>query len=112
MPHPGRLGFLDRDLSLNLAWIAAAGAKVAPLLAIGTTMLGVLAALAPRASVWLNLAAISAAIACCLLLASIGCLVAAVCPRLSGPKNGLVFLQGRGLLRAELVRLIEKGATK
>jgi len=94
MTQPDRLPFLDRALSLNLAWIAAADSKVGPLLGIATGMLGVLAAMVPRASGWLTISAVTAAIASGLLIVSLGCLVAAVFPRLSGPKGSLLFFGG------------------
>ena len=94
MNQTERLALLDRALSLNLAWIGAADAKVAPLLAIATAMLGVLAALAPKSSGWLTIPAIIAAIASGLLIVSLGCLVTAVFPRLTGPKGSVIFFGG------------------
>jgi hypothetical protein len=50
---PGsRLDLVDRILSRNLSWVAAADTKIAPVLAIDTAMLGVLAALAPVGFQW------------------------------------------------------------
>jgi len=44
-----QLDLLDRILGRNLNWVASADAKVTPMLAINTAMLGVIAALAPKA---------------------------------------------------------------
>jgi len=70
---PGsRLDLVDRILSRNLSWVAAADTKIAPVLAIDTAMLGVLAALAPVGFQWTAVQAGVAAVAGVLLLASLG----------------------------------------
>lgn len=85
---------LDSILSRNLEWVAAADSKIAPLLAIDTALLGVLAALVPKSSDWLALPAIAASLCAILLIASLVCLVVANFPRLSGPKGSLIFFGG------------------
>ena len=95
MTAPGsRLDLVDRILSRNLSWVAAADTKIAPVLAIDTAMLGVLAALAPVGFQWTAVQAGVAAVAGVLLLASLGCLASAVFPRLDGPKSSPVFFGG------------------
>jgi hypothetical protein len=89
-----RLDLVDRILSRNLSWVAAADAKIAPILAIDTAMLGFIAALAPAASKWTAPQSGVTAIAGLLLLGSLGCLAAAVFPRLEGPKSSRVFFGG------------------
>jgi|SRR6267142_1870086 len=85
---------VDRILSRNLDWISAADSKVAPILAIDTAMLGVLAALVPSAESWRALPAVLAAISALLLCGSVVSLIAATFPRLSGPKASMVFFGG------------------
>jgi hypothetical protein len=88
------LDLLDRILSKNLSWVSAADSKISPLLAIDTAMLGVLAALIPRANQWLATSAIFAAISAILLIASLICLICANFPRLKGPKGSLIYFGG------------------
>jgi len=88
------IDLIDRILSRNLSWIAAADSKVAPILAIDTAMLGVLAALVPSAASWRALPAVLAAISTLLLCGSVLSLIAGTFPRLSGPKASLVYFGG------------------
>ncbi|MEQ1856245.1 MAG: Pycsar system effector family protein [Longimicrobiales bacterium] len=89
-----RLDLIDRILGRNLDWVAAADGKVAPILAMDTAMLGVMAALVPSASSWRAVPAIMAGMASICLLVSLICLGAATFPRLHGPKESLVFFGG------------------
>lgn len=84
----------DRILARNLSWVAAADAKIAPILAISTAMLGALAALIPRSSGWTIPSAILTAFATTLLVGTIVCLIAASFPRLKGPRGSLVYFGG------------------
>ena len=88
------IDLVDRILSRNLSWISAADSKVAPILAIDTAMLGVLAALVPSAESWRALPAVLAGISALLLCGSVVSLVAATFPRLSGPKASMIFFGG------------------
>lgn len=85
---------LDRILERNLAWIAAADSKTAPILAVDTAMLGVLAALTPAPPDWRVVSAVFAVVTCLFLLASLVFLIAAVFPRVDGPEGSLVFFGG------------------
>ena len=85
---------IDRILTRNLGWVAAADAKIAPILAISTAMLGALAALIPHSNSWTIPSAILTAFATRLLLGAIVCLVAASFPRLKGPRGSLVYFGG------------------
>jgi len=83
-----------RILERNMAWVAAADSKVAPLLAISTGMLGAVAASLPK-PVDLNLSAVvSSSLAVLLLIATIVCLTLAVFPRLHGPSGSLIYFGG------------------
>lgn len=107
------LNLLDRILTRNLAWIATADAKIAPILAINTAMLGVIAALAPSSSAWTISSAIFSAIAGLLLLGSIICLVTASFPRLQGPKGSLIYFGGIAERDADtFVAELSKGITE
>ena len=81
----------DKLLSLQLKWVAAADAKVSPVFAIDTAMLGALAALVPSASQWTIGAGITATIATLALVGSILCLAQATFPRLDGPEGSILF---------------------
>ena len=89
-----QLDLLDRILGRNLAWITAADAKVTPLLAINTTMLGVLATLAPQANSWTIYSSIATFLAVLALFGSIISLILATFPRLNGPKSSILFFGG------------------
>jgi len=81
-------------LSLNLGWIASADAKIGPIFAIETALLGAIAALAPSVSGWTAPQVIATTVAAGLLLTSLVCLAAAVFPRLAGPKGSAFFFGG------------------
>jgi pycsar effector protein len=86
-----QLDVAERALTRNIAWVAAADAKVPPIFAIDAAMLAVMAAMLPPSSAWYVPTAIAAAITVVLLLVSIGCLALASFPRLSGPKDSIIF---------------------
>src|SRR5439155_4799082 len=88
------IDLIDRILSRNLSWVAAADSKVTPVLAIDTAMLGVLAAFVPSAASWKAVPAILTAISALLLCGSVVNLIVATFPRLSGPRASLVFFGG------------------
>jgi hypothetical protein len=114
MDQPANLDILEKTLERMLHWIAAADNKVAPVLAIDTTMLGVIAAIAPKPGHWSLSAAICAVLTLVLVFASLALLFLASFPRTSGPKGSLVFFGGitereRALYVAELMDLsVEK----
>lgn len=89
-----QLDLLDRILGRNLNWVASADSKVTPMLAINTAMLGVIAALVPKASDWSVLSGIVTSIATLSLFGGIVFLVLATFPRLNGPKSSLLFFGG------------------
>lgn len=86
---------LEKTLERLQSWIKAADAKTAPVLAIDTAMLGVLATFAPPSMKgWTMLAAIAASIAGILLLASLVFLFLAAFPRTEGPKKSCIYWEG------------------
>jgi hypothetical protein len=94
METPPNVAILDKTLDRMLYWIAAADNKVAPVLAIDTAMLGVLAAIAPKPGAWTLLSGTATAITMMLLFTSLGLLFFASFPRTVGPKGSLVFFGG------------------
>lgn len=90
-----QIGFLEANLSRQLGWIAAADSKASFVFAVGTAMLGVLAAVSPNAlHEWQPITAIVAALAVVILLASLSSLCFATFPRTTGPKGSLIFFGG------------------
>jgi hypothetical protein len=89
-----RLDLVDRLLARNLAWVAAADAKVPAVFAIDAAMLGTLVALLPSSGRWQVWTAIVSAFAGSGLLASVVCLALVSFPRLKGPKGSLVYFGG------------------
>jgi hypothetical protein len=89
-----KIELLDRILARNLAWIAAADSRLAPLMAVDTAMLGVLAALVPSAPAWRVVPAIVTASSAVLVIVSILSLVAGTFPRLTGPRASLLYFGG------------------
>jgi len=78
-------------LSKQLSWISAADNKVAPIFAINTAMLGVLAALIPSIANWTIFSKIITALSAIPLIASIIFLALTTFPRLSGPKGSYIY---------------------
>lgn len=90
-----RIGFLEGSLARQLSWIGAADSKTAFVFAVNTVMLGLLAAVSPKAvSGWTLAPAIFAAFAAALSLASLLFLSLASFPRTKGPKSSLLFFGG------------------
>jgi hypothetical protein len=85
---------LEKTLERMLYWIAAADNKIAPVLAIDTAMLGIVAAIAPKPGAWNPAAVITTALSLLLLFSSLGLLFYASFPRTHGPKGSLVFFGG------------------
>ncbi len=87
--------FLEANLSRQIAWIGAADSKISFVFAINTAMLGVLAAVSPRATdSWAVAPAIFAAFAAVFGLASLIFLSLASFPRTKGPKSSLIYFSG------------------
>lgn len=90
-----RVNILEATLARQLGWIAAADTKVSFVFAIDTAMLGVLAAVSPRAgSAWSVAPAICAAFAVVFGLATLLLLCFASFPRTKGPTNSLIYFGG------------------
>ena len=85
---------LERTLDRQLRWIAAADAKIPPVLAVTTAMLGVLSGFAPKPGDWTWLLALFTATALLMLSASVVNLFLAGFPRTEGPKRSLVYFGG------------------
>lgn len=86
--------FLEKTLGRLLEWVRAADAKIPPVLAIATSMLGVLAALSPSASRWSVLAAILCVLAAVPLVVCLVALLLASFPRTTGPSGSLLYFEG------------------
>jgi hypothetical protein len=84
---------LEKTLARLLEWIRAAEAKMAPVLAIDTAMLGVLGALTPPVFERSIVSAIVVVVAAVLLLASLLLLFLAAIPRTRGPQASLIFFE-------------------
>ena len=81
-------------LSKQLSFISAADSKVAPIFAINTAMLGVLAALIPPIANWTIFSAIITTLSAIPLIASMIFLTLVTFPRLSGPKGSYIYFGG------------------
>jgi uncharacterized membrane protein YkvI len=89
-----RFDLLDRLLSKQLSWIAAADTKGTLLFAIDSAMLAVIASTVPSVKQWTIAAAATSSIALLGLLASITFLALATFPNLKGPRSSSVFFGG------------------
>lgn len=89
-----RKELLETILGRQLEWIRAADSKIAPMLAVATTMLGVLAALAPSPTDWSVISIVFGILAGILLIACLICLFLATVPRTEGPDDSLIYFEG------------------
>ena len=90
-----RVTFLETTLTRQLHWIDVADSKVTFGFAVNTTMLGVLAVMAPASPAdWSTAAAIVASFAFTLEVAALLFLSFASFPRTHGPKGSLLFFGG------------------
>ena len=90
-----RIGFLEKNLARQIAWINAADSKISFVFAIDTVMIGLLAAVSPKAAGgWTVAPAIFAAFATVFGLASLIFLSLASFPRTKGPRSSLIFFGG------------------
>lgn len=85
---------LESTLSRQLHWIGAADAKIPPILAVDTAMLGVITAFAPAGGDWTLVTAFFAAATLLALGTSFVHLFLAAFPRTSGPSGSMVFFGG------------------
>ncbi len=89
-----RTQFLEVNLSRQLEWIRAADTRIALVLPLATTMLGVLAILSPKPTAWPFLAAIASSFAAFFLVMSLTFSAFAAFPRTKGPKGSLIYFDG------------------
>ena len=94
-PRPGeRRELLETNLARLLGWIAAADAKLSPILAINSAALGALAAFAGPIQNWTPTMIVLVATTLLLLTISLLNIFLANFPRTSGPKGSLVYFGG------------------
>lgn len=85
---------LEHILDLQLGWVRAADTRLTMIVPLATAMLTVLAALAPKASEWCILPAISCSLSAILILLAIVYSAFACFPRTEGSKGSFVFFGG------------------
>ena len=85
--------FLEKTLSRLLEWIRSADSKITPVLAISTSMLGVMAVLVPKVSSWNFLAMLVGILTVAPLLICVLFLFLACFPRTDGPVDSLVYFE-------------------
>lgn len=83
--------FVEHILNRDIAWVGAADAKVGPLLAIATAMLGTLAAFVSRVSTLALIPVLIMTATALLLLLCLTFLGLTVFPRLRGPADSLIY---------------------
>lgn len=87
-----RLNAIESNLARQLGWIAAADSKVSFIFTVATAMLGVLAAISPRAGcAWSTASAVFALLAAACGLLALLFLSFVTFPRTNGPRNSLIF---------------------
>jgi len=87
------VAFLEKTLTRLLEWIRAADSKIPPVLAISTSMLGVMAVFVPKVSDWTSLSALVGILALVLLLVCLFFLSIACFPRTDGPTDSLIYFE-------------------
>jgi hypothetical protein len=85
---------LESTLARQLQWIAAADAKVSPIVTVDIAMFGVLAAVAPETGKWNWVSVTLAVLASGALAASLLHLLFATFPRTKGPEGSLIYFGG------------------
>jgi hypothetical protein len=85
---------LERTLERLLQWISSADGKVAPILAITTSMLGFIAAWAPRSEQWTIGIVFLFLLALVPLFISLVSLFFVTFPRTEGPEGSLIYFEG------------------
>lgn len=107
-----KLNIVDKALARNLRWITTADAKIPPVFAIDTAMLGVLAALLPLTCQWTIVVVIVSFIAAVFLIVSIVFLAVASFPRLKGPKGSIVYFGGAITIdETDYIKRLSSGVT-
>lgn len=86
-----QLAIASATLERNLGWVRAADAKVPPVFAVDAAMLGVLGLRLPSLETMSPLVVILWGLSVAALLGSMLCLGLVVFPRLSGPKDSIIF---------------------
>lgn len=89
-------------LSRQLSWVSSADSKIPLIFAINTAMLGVLSALVGSFDNWTVLNYISTILSIILLLGSMISLALTMFPRLTGPKDSLIYFGGIVTKSAEI----------
>lgn len=98
---------LEAILTRQLSWIAQADAKIAPILAIDTAMIGLWSAIAPSFDNWTVPLTLSAIVTAGLLALSIWYLFLAAFPRTEGPHDSTVFFGSiASMTEADYVRRV------
>lgn len=90
----GKLDIIDRILSKNIAWIAAADTKATLTFTVISAMLAVVAALIPPTDAWTIWSGIAIAGAVLFQGTSLVNIVLAMFPQLAGPRGSIVFFGG------------------
>ncbi len=85
---------LETTLARLIDFIKAADAKIPPILAINTAMLGVFVSLIPKSAQWTLLMGILTVIAVVPILLSLISLCLATFPRTQGHKGSLLYFEG------------------
>jgi hypothetical protein len=94
MEQQTRVSILEKEIERLIIWIRAVDTRVMVVIPLVTTMLGVLAALAPSLNGWTISSAIAFAFA--LLFLGLSALFSAFStfPRTNGPKGSLIYFGG------------------
>ncbi len=108
-----RYEIIDGILSRQVGWISAADSKVAPVFAIDTAMLSVIAAIIPPSKSWTVIMVVVTCLAAIALLGSIIFLVGVTFPRMGDPKEqSLIFFGGIACYEEdECIELLSRGLT-
>jgi len=88
------LEWLEKTFARHLQWITAADSKLAPILAMHTAMLGILATVAHSVTDWTFAAALVAILSVTPLLVGLVMLLFCAFPRMTGAERSLVYFRG------------------
>jgi hypothetical protein len=89
-----KIDYLEKELSRLLEWIKSADTRISLILPLSTAMLGTIAALLPKFSLWTWCIGLSVTLSILLLAASLISVSVALFPRTNGPNNSNVFFGG------------------
>lgn len=84
----------EKILARLLEWIRASDARVPPIAALNTAMLGVIAAFASNEDDWTMVLSAVVAVTLALLTVSLILLALATFPRIEGPERSVTFFEG------------------